>query len=157
MVSRKPAHREIERKFLVRELPKRLTSYPHRHIEQGYLIAARGGLQVRLREAGSRHSLTYKRSEGITRIEREISLTKKQFDVLWPATEGQRLTKTRYDIPFGDLMVELDIYSGRHKGLIVAEVEFDNEKSARAFEPPSWLGRDVTGVGRYSNVRLALA
>ncbi|MFL6569961.1 MAG: adenylate cyclase, partial [Chthoniobacterales bacterium] len=90
-------------------------------------------------------------------VEREISLTKKQFDVLWPATEGQRLTKTRYDVPFGELTVEVDIYRGRHKGLIVAEVEFDDEKSARAFQPPRWLGRDVTGVGRYSNVRLALA
>ena len=151
------AHREIERKFLVREMPKRLTSYPHRQIEQGYLAATRDGLQVRVRKAGANYSLAYKRHDGTSRIEREIPLTRTQFDVLWPATEGLRLTKTRYDIPLGELTVEIDIYSGRHKGLIVAEVEFDDEKSARAFQPPPWLGRDVTGVGRYSNVRLALA
>jgi CYTH domain-containing protein len=34
-------------------------------------------------------------------------------------------------------------------------VEFDDEDSARAFQPPDWLGEDVTGRARYSNVLLA--
>ena len=148
-------HREIERKFLVRKLPERLAEFPHADMWQGYLAIAPGGVQVRLRRAGEKHSLTYKRGRGNAREEREIELTPEQFAVLWPGTEGKRLTKTRYDVPLGDLTVEIDIYSGKHEGLIVAEVEFPDEKSARDFEVPDWLGKDVSHDRRYSNQLLA--
>ena len=148
-------HREIERKFLVRELPQNLAAFPHAEIAQGYLAIAPGGVQVRLRQAGDRHTLTYKRNVGAARIEREIALTEEQFAVLWPATGGMRLTKTRYDIPLGDLVVEIDVYRERHEGIIVAEVEFPDERAAREFVVPDWLGADVTHDDRYSNQLLA--
>ncbi|HEX8253198.1 MAG TPA: CYTH domain-containing protein [Thermoanaerobaculia bacterium] len=155
MAVAEPSHREIERKFSVRKLPDALEQFPNRLVEQGYLATGPNGLQVRLRRSGDKLSLTYKRDDAGGRIEREVELTPEQFDVLWPATEGRRLTKTRYDVPHGDRTVEIDIYRGRHEGLIVAEVEFPDEHSARAFQPPDWLGEDVTGKPRYSNVRLA--
>ena len=148
-------HREIERKFLVRKLPEQLASFPHADIDQGYLAIASGGVQVRLRKAGEKHSLAYKRGRGNAREEREIELTAEQFAVLWPGTEGKRLTKTRYDVPLGTHTVEIDVYTGRHKGLIVAEVEFEDEQSARTFQVPDWLGRDVSHDRRYSNQLLA--
>ena len=148
-------HREIERKFLVRILPDNLPGFPHRAIEQGYLVSESNGLQVRLRKAGDRRSLTFKREKNDGREEREIELSLEQFDLLWPATAEKRLTKTRYEVPYENWIVEIDIYSGRHQGLIVAEVEFDSEKAARNFQPPDWLGKDVTGDPRYSNQLLA--
>ena len=148
-------HREIERKFLVRQLPEALTSFPHAEMWQGYLVTAPGGVQVRMRKAGEKHSLTYKRGRGNAREEREIELSPEQFAVLWPATEGRRLTKTRYDVPHGDYVVEIDIYTGKHEGLIVAEVEFPDEQSARDFQVPDWLGKDVSHDQRYSNQLLA--
>ena len=147
--------REIERKFLVRKLPNDLTSYPSQEISQGYLVSLEDGLQVRLRQSGERCSLTFKRGTGNVREEREVELTTKQFDALWPATEGKRLVKTRSEIPFGDRIIEIDVYHDRHEGLIVAEVEFDEEEAAKNFQPPDWLGEDVTGVPRYSNQLLA--
>ena len=42
------------------------------------------------------------------------------------------------------------------RGLVVAEVEFNDQKSCAAFERPDWMGRDVTGKAKYSNVALAL-
>lgn len=148
-------HREIERKFLVRKLPGDLKSRPGRDISQGYLVSQDNGLQVRLRRAGDHYSLTYKRGVGNVREEREIELTADQFDALWPATEGKRLVKTRYEIPFGDRVIEIDLYHERHEGLVVAEVEFDEEDAAKNFQPPPWLGEDVTGDPRYSNQLLA--
>jgi adenylate cyclase len=148
-------HREIERKFLVCKLPDGLTSYPSSEISQGYLVSTDDGLQVRLRKSGDHYSLTYKRGMGNVREEREVELTAGQFAALWPATEGKRLVKTRYEIPFGDRVVEIDVYHGRHEGLVVAEVEFDAEKAAKDFQPPDWLGDDVTGDPRYSNQLLA--
>jgi CYTH domain-containing protein len=155
MSRKETAAREIERKFLVRTLPGDLTSYAHTEISQGYLVSMDDGLQVRLRKAGERYSLTYKRGMGNVREEREVELTAEQFAALWPATEGKRLCKTRYEIPFGDRVVEIDVYGGRHEGLIVAEVEFDAEEAAKDFQPPDWLGEDVTGDSRYSNQLLA--
>lgn len=148
-------YREIERKFLVRELPADLAELPHAEIEQGYLAIAPEGVQVRLRKAGEAHSLTFKRGRGNAREEREIELTPEQFAVLWPGTAGKRLTKMRYDVPLGELVVEIDIYSGRHEGVVVAEVEFNDEASSAAFQPPEWLGEDVTHDPRYSNQQLA--
>ena len=155
MSAAKEAHREIERKFLVRQLPENLTSFPHAEIAQGYLAIAPDGVQVRLRKAGVKHSLTYKRNAGESREEREIDLTAEQFAVLWPGTSEKRLTKTRYDVPFDRYKVEIDVYTGRHAGLIVAEVEFEDEAAARAFQPPEWLGEDVSHDPRYSNQLLA--
>jgi len=149
------SNREIERKFLVRKLPEQLAEFPHAEISQGYLVSLDDGLQVRLRKSNESYSLTYKRGVGNVREEREVELTLIQFDALWPATEGKRLEKTRYDIPLGDCVVEIDVYGGRHNGLVVAEVEFDDEESAKNFQPPDWLGDDVTGDPRYSNQLLA--
>jgi len=146
---------EIERKFLVRKLPDDLTSYPKNEIAQGYLVSLDDGLQVRLRKTGERYSLTYKRGTGNVREEREVELTANQFETLWPATDGKRLVKTRYEIRLGEHVVEIDVYHGRHEGLVVAEVEFDDEEAAKNFQRPDWLGDDVTGDPRYSNQLLA--
>jgi adenylate cyclase len=148
-------NREIERKFLVRNLPADLTSYPAAAISQGYLVSRDDGVQVRLRKSGERYSFAFKRGSGNVREEREIELSAEQFDKLWPATEGKRLVKTRYEIPLGDRTVEIDVYGERHEGLVVAEVEFDTEEAAKNFTPPDWLGEDVTGDPRYSNQLLA--
>jgi adenylate cyclase len=43
---------------------------------------------------------------------------------LWRLTVGRRLEKTRYRIPLGRLTIELDVFHGKLRGLIVAEVEF---------------------------------
>jgi adenylate cyclase len=148
-------HREIERKFLVRQLPDDLARHPQAEIEQGYLALGADGVQVRLRKTGAEFSLTHKRNRGNAREEREVPLTREQFEVLWPATADRRLCKTRYDVPLGQLVVEVDIYRGRHEGLVVAEVEFADEEKARAFRPPPWLGDDVSHDPRYSNQLLA--
>ena len=146
---------EIERKFLVRELPEDLATYPSNEISQGYLVSLDDGTQVRLRNQAGQYSLTFKRGAGRVREEREIKLDADQFDALWPATEGKRLIKTRYEIPLRDLIVEIDVYHDRHEGLVVAEVEFADEEAAQNFETPNWLGDDVSGDPRYSNQLLA--
>ena len=149
-------NREIERKFLVKWLPDDLKRSRSFVIEQGYLAAEPPSRQVRLRKTGRTVSLTFKVRRDRHREEREIKLSPKQFAALWPGTAGRRLRKVRYEIPWDNLMIELDIYSGRHAGLVVAEVEFPDRASCRKFKAPWWFGREVTGEKGYSNVRLAL-
>ena len=77
---------------------------------------------------------------GRSREEREIKLSPKQFAALWPATAGRRLYKLRYEIPWRNLMIEIDIYRRRHSGLAAAEVEFPDRVTCGKFKPPSWFG-----------------
>ena len=149
-------NREIERKFLIKQLPNDLKRSRSLMIEQGYLATEPAGRQVRIRKTGRSASLAFKVRRGTHREEREIKLSPKQFAALWPGTAGRRLRKVRYEIPWKNVLIEIDIYRGRHTGLIVAEVEFRDRSSARRFKAPWWLGREVTGEKRYSNVRLAL-
>jgi adenylate cyclase len=155
---RRPHHhssREIERKFLIKRLPVKILRSRHFPIAQGYLANEPGGRHVRLRKKAKTASLTFKVGRGNSREEREIRLSPQQFALLWPATRGRRLRKTRYEIPWKNLKIEVDIYHGRNHGLMVAEVEFPNHASCRRFKPPRWFGREITGEKRYSNVRLA--
>jgi adenylate cyclase len=149
-------HREIERKFLIKRLPAELKRSPRYSITQGYLAAEPDDRHVRVRKKGKSASLTFKlvRGSGV-RDEREITLTAKQFAALWPGTAGRRLHKLRYEIPWKKWLIEIDVYRGRNKGLIVAEVEFPDRATGRKFKPPDWFGREVTGDKRYSNIRLA--
>lgn len=155
MNARKPNGREIERKFLVKRLPERLNRSRRYLIAQGYLAAEPGGRHVRLRKKGKTASLTFKVGRGAAREEREIKLSAKQFALLWPATAGRRLRKLRCELPWKNLLIEVDVYRGKHSGLVVAEVEFPNRAECRKFRPPAWFGTEVTGNKRYSNVKLA--
>ena len=147
--------REIERKFLLKRLPPEVLHSRHFPVSQGYLANEAGGRHVRLRKKAKIASLTYKFGRASSREEREIRLSPKQFATLWPATAGRRLRKVRYEVPWKNLTIEIDIYHGCNRGLIVAEVEFPNQATRRKFKPPPWFGREITGEKRYSNVRLA--
>jgi CYTH domain-containing protein len=144
---------EVERKFLVRETPD-LKGAEAEEIDQGYLAIGAEG-EVRLRRKGDRLVLTAKRGSGLARDEGEVELDREAFDRLWPLTEGRRLHKRRHVLPLDGVKVELDVYAGELEGLLVAEIEFPSEEEARAFDPPDWLGEDVTGDPRYLNETLA--
>jgi adenylate cyclase len=146
---------EVERKFLVPEPPD-LSGAEAKEIEQGYLAVGTDG-EVRLRRKGDSLLLTAKRGGGLSREEAEVELDRGAFERLWPLTEGRRLHKRRHVVPHGDLEIEVDVYAGDLDGLMVAEIEFDSEEAARAFEPPEWLGDEVTGDERYLNETLATA
>ena len=155
IATEKVSTREIERKFVVKRPPLELGDLPRDEITQGYLAIESGGVQVRLRKKGNVRSLTYKRNLKSGREEREIRISAEQFEALWPATTGRRLTKVRYEMQWKGHTIEIDVYTGRHDGLVVAEVEFADEKSCVAFKPPDWMSEEVTGKARYSNVLLA--
>ncbi len=53
-------------------------------------------------------------------------------------------------------MIELDVFSGAHDGLVLAEVEFESSATLHAYEAPEWFGAEVTEDSRYNNAALAL-
>ena len=149
---------EVERKWLVRELPPGFDSLPSRPIRQGYLALEPDGREVRVCDDGGKLRLTVKSAGDIARSEDEIELAAEQFATLWPLTEGRRIDKVRAELRLsGDAVAEIDVYQGDLAPLVVAEVEFPSEAAAAAFEPPAWMGQEVTKDARYKNRNLALS
>lgn len=146
---------EIERKFLVRQVPDEVRSGAADRIRQGYLTIDPVEVRIRSR-AGRRHELTVKSAGGLSRVEVNVPLTDEQFDELWPLVQHS-IEKERTVLPVGDATVEVDVYGGLLAGLVVAEVEFGTEAEAHAFEPLQWFGAEVTDDRRFRNAALALA
>lgn len=147
---------EIERKFLLGELPDWLAERTGERISQGYLTNG-GGPEIRLRRAGERTLLTVKTGAGEVREELEVELDQYLFRTLWPLTAGRRVTKIRLREPLGaGREAEVDVYAENLAGLVVAEVEFSSVEESREFEPPPWLGKEITDDARYANRELAM-
>lgn len=138
---------EIERKFLIKELPD-LSKYKFTEIEQGYLSTQP---VVRIRKKDDKYILTYKGSGLMAREEIEANISEEGYKHLAEKIDGNLITKKRYFIPLDPYTIELDIFEGHMAGLIMAEVEFPSEEEANSFTPPAWFGDDVTNDRRYHN------
>ena len=143
---------EIERKFLVADAGWRDAAAQGRIIRQGYLGA--DPVQVRLRRIGDEAFLTIKGGrDGITRQEFEYSIPVADAEAMLALCPNPAIEKTRYEVQHDGHLWEIDVYAGRHAGLVIAEVELDAVDEA--FTLPVWLGREVTGDSRFSNAVLA--
>ena len=146
---------EIERKYLVKQIPENYESFPCHAIEQAYLCT---GPVVRVRREDDSSYLTYKGKGLLSREEYNLPLNEQAYRHLLAKADGIILTKKRYLIPVegaGHLTIEMDVFEGSYQGLVLAEVEFPTEEEAMAFKAPEWFGRDVTFSGEFQNSRLA--
>lgn len=146
---------EIEKKFLLKNLPNNLSSYRCLNLIQAYIST---DPVIRLRNNNNEdYFLTLKSKGHLVREEIEFPLTQEQFSNLWSKIESDVIVKKRYLIPIqGNLTAELDVYEDSLEGLTTVEVEFSSEAEAESFSPPSWFGKDVTHDSRYKNSSLAL-
>jgi adenylate cyclase len=145
---------EIERKFLVAEVPAADvlgTGVPFR---QGYL-AGEGDVETRIRITPDDAWFTVKAGRSIARVEVELPVDRDEAESLWPHTAGRRLEKVRYRVPVAGAVADLDRYGGELEGLWTVEVEFDSEAAAEAFTAPAWFGPELTNTDGWSNGDLA--
>ena len=146
---------EIERKFTLKSLPDNLESYPSHHIEQVYLNYNPVG---RARKQDDEYYLTYKGKGHMVREEYNLPLTKEAYEHLIKKADGNIITKHRYEIPDGTgKTIELDLFDGIFKGLVLAEVEFNSIEEADNYTPPKWFTEDVTTDKRYHNSNMSKA
>ena len=130
---------EIERKFLIKELPADLASFPCHKIEQAYLNT---NPVVRIRRQDDAYFLTYKGEGHMVREEYNLPLNETSYCHLKEKADGIILTKTRYLLPLeGGLTIELDVFGAPYEGLFLAEVEFPDVESANSFTPPPLVRR----------------
>lgn len=143
---------EIERKFLIKELPD-LTGTVMIRMEQRYLSV---DPVLRIRKADDKHIFTYKSGMGMIRQEEEFEISEEDYAKLCEKTIGHPVMKSRYvmGLPDGH-HAEIDVYHGRLDGLLVVETEFSSEEEANAFAVPAWFGKEVTDDPYYTNAMLA--
>lgn len=141
---------EIERKFLLKNLPDYLWKFKHSKIEQHYVGFSP---EVRIRKIGDAHKLTFKSEGNLERQEIEIPITKKQFSELKEISLGS-VCKTRYFVEQDNLQYELDVYNNID-GLLTVEVEFDTKEDSESFVPPEWFGIEITNIKEFKNKYLA--
>jgi adenylate cyclase len=144
---------EIERKYLVKNDAWRSlgTGTVYR---QGY-IYTENRTTVRVRLAGDYAYLTIKgKRVGASRSEFEYSIPREDGEIMLETLcDRPLIEKVRYQISQGDLVWEVDEFAGENSGLILAEVELQEENQVITL--PDWIGEDVTDDSRYYNSYLA--
>ncbi|NDV14757.1 CYTH domain-containing protein [Muricauda sp. TY007] len=148
-------HLEIERKFLVKSDGFKQKATSQTRIVQGFLNTD-PDRTVRVRIRGDKGFLTVKgasNESGTTRFEWETEITAAEATNLIDLCEAGILEKTRFEVPFGNHLYEVDEFLSENKGLILAEVELNHEDER--FEKPEWLGEEVTGQIQYYNSQLS--
>jgi CYTH domain-containing protein len=160
-----PAPLEIERKFLLKEMPD-IKNLPvpvqHIRIEQIYIEGKKSShTRIRKRSQGQRaiYYLAQKIGKGMIRVEKESIISPKQYFVLKKnqIAGSSVIIKDRYCFIWENQYFELDYFlkPRRKKGLALLEVELTEENQEVAL--PSFLAvaKEVTKKEKYSNFNIS--
>ncbi len=145
-------HREIERKFLVRNDGWRGKAEPVL-FRQGY-IARTVDRTVRIRVAGNQGMITVKVKVGpISRHEFEYEIPLHDAnELLNSLAPVEIIEKYRYTFSECGHVWEIDEFLGANSGLVIAEVELQSEEEE--VELPAWVGEEVSKISEYFNASL---
>lgn len=157
---------EIERKYLVTSDCYKELAVARYHIRQGYISREKTGT-VRVRITDDKAYLTIKGKPAaghFARYEWEKEIDVQEAEELMKLCQGTVIDKTRWIVPAEtidnlqltvdnlQLIWEVDEFHGKHEGLIIAEIELDNEE--QSFEKPDFIGDEVTHDPRYYNANM---
>ena len=144
---------EIERKFLVKGKFEHL-AIKKRRIQQAYFLTDPKRI-IRLRITENKGVITFKsklQGGSFSRNEWEFEIPLKDAEEMIKICLPGIIDKTRYYIPAGKHVFEVDLFHGKNEGLVIAEIELSAE--TEEFEKPVWLGEEVTGKPEYYNSNL---
>jgi adenylate cyclase len=146
---------EIERKFLVdREKWDKVDKPKGKHYRQGYILSD-DIKTVRVRITDEHGYITIKgKTTGLSRLEYEYTIPVNEGVELLDNFALSELEKIRYCITVDGKVWEVDDFLGTNQGLLVAEIELENE--AETFKLPSWVTMEVTGDKKYYNSALSV-
>lgn len=142
---------EIERKYLVLSDSYKGQATKKFSIQQGFLNSNKKRV-VRIRITEEKAFLTIKGendTKGLSRLEWEKEISLSDAKTLFTLCEPGAITKTRYEIPIANHIVEVDEFHGENEGLVVAEIELRSQSDVP--ELPEWIGKEVTGQEAYYN------
>ena len=150
---------EIERKYLVTSDCYKELAVARYHIRQGYISREKtGAVRVRITDDKAYLTIKGKPAAGhFARYEWEKEIDVQEAEELMKLCQGTVIDKTRWIVPAEtvdnlQLIWEVDEFHGKHEGLVVAEIELDNEE--QSFEKPAFIGDEVTHDPRYYNANM---
>ncbi|OQP47323.1 adenylate cyclase [Niastella yeongjuensis] len=145
---------EIERKFLVNKEKWNQVKKEKRSLyRQGYIVSD-PEKTIRVRLTDNEAFLTIKGlSVGASRPEFEYSIPVDEAQQLLDGFCDTVVSKIRNFITYDNKLWEVDEFHGDNEGLIVAEIELDDENES--FSRPEWISEEVTSEKKYSNSNLA--
>jgi len=148
---------EIERKFLLKNDDWKSQVIETHVIKQGYLQSGLDASQkssVRIRISNDQANINIKSVD--------LTLIRQEFEYNIPLDDANQLLatlcddtvigKTRYHVPYGKHLWEVDIFDGENTGLQMAEIELNSLNEE--FEIPPWIGGEVSDDKRYYNIYL---
>lgn len=146
--------KEIERKFLVKNDSFISQSIRTEIIKQGY-ISTEKEATIRVRTKNDKAYITIKGiNTGATRNEWEYPIPAKDAeDMIEKLCKANIISKTRHIIEHDGKTWEIDVFDGRHSGLILAEIELSSEDEI--FSIPPFIGEEVTNNPKYYNSELS--
>jgi CYTH domain-containing protein len=144
---------EIEKKFLIKDDSWKNQIAGGIYYRQGY-ISSHPERVVRVRTVENKAYLTIKgKTIGAVRNEYEYEIPYEDAtEMLSQLCEKPIIEKIRYKLMYNNLLWEIDEFEAENKGLVVAEVELEDE-----FQPidlPPWIGEEVTMQPKYYNASL---
>ena len=147
---------EIERKYLIKDLPENLSGFECHKLTQAYLNTSP---VVRVRKEDDTYYLTYKGSGLLKREEYNLPLDEASFLHLLKKADGNIISKCRYKIPYTcngkDFIIELDVFDAPFATLIIADVVFSDQMEADNFVAPDWFLEEVTFDPKYHNSNMS--
>ncbi len=139
---------EYERTYLLRYIPKNLEKYPNKEYVDIYIPKSIKHPVLRIRKRSDEYEITKKYpvdwQDTSKQYEFTIPITKEEFIELEANLEGKRAIKQRYFYKYKGKIIEIDVFKGNLKGLILADFEFDSEKAKNQFKLPDFCLADVT-------------
>ena len=142
---------EIERKYKAKNTTFLNETKISFKINQGYLNSS-AERTVRVRTKDNKGFITVKGKSnlsGTTRFEWEKEIPFNEALELLELCEDYIIEKTRHIVIHKNKTFEIDVFEGKNKGLIIIEVELENENEK--IELPEWISEEVTGDQRYYN------
>lgn len=142
--------REIERKFLLDEMPD-IPLHSRAIVYQSYIninpVEDRIREMIHLniqtsKEIGRDYRQSYKGNGDIERKEIEFYMEKEKYDILMNLVNGQPIHKDYRVFMVDNRKIECSIVD--HGAFSYVEVEFPTRELADAFVPLEWFGKEIT-------------
>lgn len=159
-------HYEIEKKYLIKEIPENLENLPKEEITQFYTRDENDKSQ-RFRKTTSyknnrkttKYYKTHKKWKWLVREETETTITEQEYIINFNYISSEKhpniINKTRYHIPYKInkhiFDIELNKFHWESEWFNMAEIEFSSIQESQTFTPPTRFDLEVTDYKEANN------
>jgi CYTH domain-containing protein len=150
---------EIEKKYIIKNVPENVKLENEKEIHQTYLVTGKEEIRVRklIKKENYQFTMTIKKGKGLVREEVELTILEATYNQLLTNNYKIPLRKKRSKIVIEGNEFDYDVYlNSKEVGLKTIEIEFNSEEEANNFIKPEWFGKDVTDDKSYKNQNLWL-